>query len=444
MASAIKSLKIESLESRVLLSGVDLPSVNSAAETIKDSAVTSTGGSIDIKVAYSSEGGLVLNVFGDQHADVTVDLGQLPDNISMIRLFSLDSVKFVGEHGVDQLYLQDIKLVDAGRLTVSDRGGMVSIGVDHIKIDEAPKDILIEGPGGAFAGGKTLLEVGHFSSAAGATIEVRVETLGLATTSHVVALTPLSRPFDGTVLLNFQPDEAPTSNSTGGEISVVTGGDFAKYFFATQEERRDFELSALFTRQRIRVDLAPVTSLLNDPMFQAALDEALGSRRAQTDLHFLAQNGASHLRMLIPANDHPAEASRGQGDEAHRTDSVQLHFAFGRAATADSAGHSAGAESDVLAVAALKLATLELAAINDAGRLGEAVSESLHSAVDSLREPISQLVSGLRDQLATFGAIASARVTEQLKADHQAPLLLGARAGRPPTDNDREVLVLSV
>ena len=125
------TLQFEFLESRVLLSGVDTPSDLSAA-------IQTTDSHINVNLDVS---GTVLKISGPDHGSLSLDLGQLPASIVDLQISSFDSVTLVGEHDVSRLVVSDIRLVDAGRISISDALG--AFGVEQIRIDQAPLTVVL-------------------------------------------------------------------------------------------------------------------------------------------------------------------------------------------------------------------------------------------------------------------------------------------------------------
>ncbi|MEO5959874.1 MAG: hypothetical protein ABIZ49_01700, partial [Opitutaceae bacterium] len=182
-----KRLKLEPLESRVMLSATDDVASAVSAETILDTAIHSNGLAIDVRLTALDR---MVIIHGPGHGNVTIDLSQLPATTRSLQISSFDSVILIGEHSVDNLVLKNIDQVDAGRISIGTsisegngfQTGLYAFDVERIKLETAPALVVLQGADGRI-GGRTLLEAGQFTE--GGSIWSSLDSLGLSTTSSV-------------------------------------------------------------------------------------------------------------------------------------------------------------------------------------------------------------------------------------------------------------------
>ena len=424
-----EKLRIEFLESRVLLSAVGPAESEATSQSILDTAVRSDSGSVDVELLPFGE---VLIITGPGSGNLSLDLDLLPTAVVNLQISSFSSVELTGAHAVNSLTLSDIAFIDAGRISIGGDVGLTARNVEHIKIDTAPALIVLQGHGEwGSVGEKTLLEVGQFSSPADAFILAWVKNLGLATPSHVESLPQIVSYPSQSILLNFQPD-SPIRVTTEGTVVVVKGGDFARYFLASTSERASLEQSLLIARQTAETDFVPLSGLLGNAFLQAALGELLeGEATASRPLTLsdveLAQigqvefpgPGETNNTFIALEPDAPAPSATGI---------ALLSPVPDMGPDSEDAGSSTRlAQFGISAPAPLEFTFDDLRASQGPEDVDIAM---LRPSVPEPTEGFGQLLLDLRPQLTTFGDLLNVRVSNHFRFDHQLALLAEARPGR--------------
>jgi len=422
---------VESLESRVLLAASDIPDHGTALALV-EAAIVDNGAAIAVELLPYNE---VLRITGTGDGNISINLSHLPASVVNLQISSFESVTLTGEATLRDLVLIDVTFADAGNVAL-DR--LFTYEVGHLRIETAPDVVMLQGPGNGTVGGPILLEAGRFSSSPQAVIFAMVESLGLATTSHVESLPPISGLVTQSILLNFQPDQ-PITTSHQGTVSVIRGGEFVRYFLSSPDERTSLEQSLLIARQSARVDLVPLSDLLNNPALQSALSTGpeTGFGLARIAEGPMLDNGLSGSRfgaesellqaatLLLDAagDESPEPSAAGVASDFFLTESdirsasIPEHVAtFAENSAAEAIVEEAGFE--IIEPSQLMLL--------DADDLAGAAA----LALARLGEPLAQMVFDFQGRFATFGDMAAARLSDNLRSDTRPALLVDARPTR--------------
>jgi hypothetical protein len=433
-------LQLEPLESRVMLSAVDQPSMSLSADVIVDTAIQAGGVDIDVHLASSDR---MLIVQGPGNGNITIDLSALPENIRSLQISSFDSVTLSGEHTVDNLVLKNIHQVDAGHISFgTDLGGFqlglwVS-GVDRVHIDTLPAFVMLEGAQKSI-GGKTLLEVGSFVD--GAVVYSTLDSLGIASANPAGTLNFWSGNIRQTVLLNFQPENL--ANKLGfpdEQLVVVKTNDFARYFFASSTEQASLEQSHLVVRQAAITNPISLASLLNNSVIQAAFGGFVDSAASLADArNRIIDVDSSHA--LTPSDLLASQSESFGGNRATDAGASSGNLPAtvsdqAESPTAHTLAGAAGATSD--APAGWDAPTVA----KPADHSDDALAASILAALTRLADPFARTMSDLQGTLTTYADLAASHVSDQVRTDRQPALLVNARTARQT--EDKEILVISV
>lgn len=416
-----------------MLAAADLAAADSAAVNAVDAALSFGSAQVEVELLPYNE---VLRITGNGSGNLTIDLSQLPDSIVNLQISSFQSVTLIGEQKVNSLTLTSIKKVDAGRISIGST--LAAYNVEHVRIDQAPNTILLQGAHGfGSVGEKTLLEVGKFSSSPTAFIFAWVQNLGLATTSHVENLPQIASFPTQTLLMNFQP-EKPVSVSTQGPVQVITGGDFTKYFLATPTERAALEQSHVVARLSINANVVTLASLLNNPAMRAVLSEWSEGNAAANAFRGIRvpEFGGFDSRTLTNVVNAADSIARG-GDASgfFGSASAPVVSAADRA-VAVSVSDSSSRENEFAARADWQTGVDGQLRFDNIDAEADAASRSGESPVAAF----DRMITGLREQLTTFGERITQEVSDHFRSDRQLALLGEARGSRPREDAEFDVL----
>ena len=431
-----KNLQIEFLESRVMLSGVDGVSANPTIDVNLSNAVQSNGVSLDVDLSALDS---IFAVHGHGQGNITIDLSQLPASVVNLQISSFESVTLVGTHSLNYLLVKDIDRLDAGKVSVAN--GLFAYGVKQIRIDTAPAFILLQ----SSANGdvyRTLLEFSSFAQ--DGVIYSGLQNLGLSTTAAVGELNIISAasPKQG-IMLNFQPAHLNISGIDSPSQVNVIKGDFTRYFLASPSERANLEQSLLVARQSAVTNLVPLATLLSKAAVQTAMGELadnpagaqlrgriLPDAAAETGLN----TGMHRLEGDAGANSEGSEARPHLAPlGAPLTLPLSGPETFG--ARNSEASPPAGVETMLPATMSWTPVQTEREQAHDGPM--DAVALSLMR----LSEPFAQMVFDLRHRFASFGDLAAARLSEQMRVDRQAPLLADTQPTRQRGNDVRIVRI---
>lgn len=429
-------LQIEFLESRVMLAGGDDASRVAALASV-ETAVLHGGDYVDVELMEYER---VLKITGSGQGNVTIDLSELPDSVVNLQISSFTTVTLIGEHKVDYLMLTDIQKVDAGRISIGQ--SLWAYGVEHVRIDTTPALVFLQGSSGyGSVGDKTLLEVNRFSSDPQASILAWVENFGLATSSHVESLPKIGTFASGSVLLNFQPAQQPEV-AEDVTLTLVQGVDFNRYFFASPSERTAFDKSHVVTRD-LAVTHVALSTLLNNPAIRAALAEFSegGQESAAPPIRLLDAEfsgdrpGTTTLR--VDFHDFATETSAA--DSRLREQQAVLfpieNFRTDAAFAVDAPGDDTSPTPEFESRMALDGAQMRFQSIDESA---EADSRNAHTPQDAF----DRMITGIREQLTTFGEMMTDELNEHLRSDGQMALLADTRLSR--TRAVQDFLVINV
>jgi hypothetical protein len=433
--------QLELLESRVMLSAADNP----ASLTPPDWATVVYGDATATVELLPY--GHVLTITGGGHGSITVDLSGLPASVINLQISSFDSVTLTGDATLRDLVISDVKYADAGNASLE---RLFTYGVQHVRIDEAPTDVFLAGAkdanGLATLGDKTLFETNHFSPERSAFIFAFVQNLGLATGSHVETLPiVVSGSPTQSIMMNFQPDNTPKVIGVASQATIIQGNDFARYFLASPTERKTLEQSHLFVTQQAVIERLSPAALVNNSRLQAAIGEAFdGGSAAKSSLRpGTPDSGRPELGVnLIAATNLAVNNSQ---DSAVRTSAPADLPLVGTFASQHALPDDATAAEIAASVAApidISAGTVSVS-VDATYQSDVAALSALSLALARLAEPFVQTVSDLQGRLATFGEIASAQVTNQLRTDGRPALLADTRVARQQRQ-EQEVLVVRI
>lgn len=431
------NLQLEMLESRVML----------AASDGFDPGATAGGQELGIesnaRIAIELfPYGEHLTITGEGQGNLTVNLDLLPDSVDRLVIGSFDSVTLLGAASITVLSISDVEKVDAGAITVE---SLYTFDVEHVRIENAPANILLQGARDASGlptlGERTLLEVDRFSSSPLAYIFAAVKNLGIATSSTVIDLPDIS--VASSILLNFEPSNAPRVQEDV-EVSVIRGGDFKAYFFGSAEDRAQIEQSPAVTRSLADVERVPLAALLQNPNLRAALIAGLDGAAAQV-----------HTRPLYEGSVDSATFALDTSVEPQTSLALDLSQSTSRVvASNDTSWLLITADNVNMVIADMPADSVENRAVGMAGPddastgsvVNTAPSETELTAISTLlarlSEPFVQTVFNLQGHFASFGAIASAQVTDQMRSDNRPVLLADARPARQREAD--ETIIVSV
>lgn len=138
MRSAKKSLSLEILEARALFAGIALPTPEF---DLVVQAIDATG-HIDASFDPKIPNRLVLH--GSADIDLTINFDKLPATVTSIDLSNFDSVRFEGKDVLYNLYVTDVRALEAPRIDVWG-GGIIASNVDRISLNSVHGDLLLAG-----------------------------------------------------------------------------------------------------------------------------------------------------------------------------------------------------------------------------------------------------------------------------------------------------------
>ncbi len=396
------------------------------------------GQSVEIELLPFNQ---VLRITGPGSGNVVIDLDRLPASVVNLQISSFTNVTLTGDHKVNSLLLSEIGRVDAGRISIGST--LWANNVEHIKIDSAPDIVWLQGSrdesGMLTLGKRTLLDVGTFSSSPSAFIFAWVENLGLSATSPVETAPSITSYGTQQILLNFQPD-TPLKVNTTGPVNVIAGGDFARYFFSTHNERAALEETPFVARLLAVVERVSMATLLSNPMLKAAITGATDSSQFRSHVRPLADTAwiNSSLGMAAALSAQGAYATmEPRGDKllgATGLNGALASDAIAPPVVVQQVSDLMGATRD------LSADSFQFTSLPDSRTAEAEVEFSLALALAGLSEPFVQTVMGLQGRTASFGDLASARVTEHLRTDSRPALLADTRTHRQRESDDMVVL----
>lgn len=420
-------LKLESLESRMMLAAG--PEVNDAATlSAVESSVQSSDAYVDVQLLPF---GRFLKVSGPGYGNVTINLDLLPGSVDFLQITSFQSVTLIGQHELINLMFQNVRSVEAGQVVVTDQ--LQLMGVEHIRIDQTPIFVDIMGAGGyGTESPRTLLEVNRFSSDPTAVINALVDSLGLAAKEPVNSVLQVYT--SGSVLMNFEPGNGIRTNSES--VRILQSPDYHRYFFASPSERATLEQSPTILLQAARTTPLSLAGLLGNPFIRAMLTETVDAG-AQARARFIEADVSERLTARPPS---------ALTTETAVTDSANEPLVFGEpidfapirsqaVLSAEPTGRdSEPTLADVLAMAdATQL------------RFDFAETDGQHDSSDYAERAalaFDRVITGLRDQLTTFGEMISSEFEDHLRSDRQLALLAEARPARERGTQDFQVVSL--
>jgi hypothetical protein len=434
--------KLEILESRVLLSAVDTPTVNDAVPADWQTAIQGAGADVSIELLPYNQ---VLRITGSGHGNLTVDLSRLPASVVNLQISSFDSVTLTGQHDVDSLTVSAVQKVDAGRISISSTLWLND--VNQLKVDVAPMFIWVQGArtgDQVTVGEKTLLEVGSFSSEANATIFGFVKNLGLEVTSRSGTIPTVIGGGLESIFLNFTPAQTLRGSGVPSEATVIKG-DFARYFLASPSERVALEQSALITRQAALIDRVPLGALLNaNPKLVATLGDGFDAGVARATLRPVGDRLIDTSRLepgvIARASFRPVETA----PETNHVNASELHLDT----IAGSDQSMVNKDAALIAASRAPATVAPSVAIDDhnfrlqaaSTAASEAVIGALSVALARLQDPFVQTMTALQGRSATFAELAAAQVTGHMSVESRPALLVDGRGSRQ--ERDRQALVV--
>jgi hypothetical protein len=420
-------LKLESLESRMMLAATLGPEMNDAATVAAaESSVQDADAHVDVQLLPY---GRFMKVSGPGYGNVTIDLDLLPGTVDFLQITSFHSVTLIGEHELTNLMFQNVRFVEAGQVAVSDQ--LQLMGVEHIRIDETPIFVDIMGAGGyGTEAPRTLLEVDRFSSDPTAVINALVDSLGLAAKEPVNSVLQIYT--SGSVLMNFEPANGIRTNSDS--VRILQSPDYHLYFFASASERATLEQSPTILLQAARTAPLSLAGLLGNPFIRAMMTET-GDAGAQVRARLVDADMSERLAARQP----PALATEAAATESARDALVfgeRIEFTSPRSHSLPAA-EAAGRDSEptlaeVLAMAETTQLRFDFAETENQSD-GPDYSERAALAFD-------RVITGLRDQLTTFGEMISSEFENHLRSDRQLALLGEARPARERSGQDIHVV----
>jgi len=138
MRSAKKSLSLEILEARALFAGIALPTPEF---DLVVQAIDATG-HIDASFDPKIPNRLVLH--GSADIDLTINFDKLPATVTSIDLSNFDNVRFEGKDVLYNLYITDVRALEAPRIDVWG-GGIIASNVDKLSLNSVHGDLLLAG-----------------------------------------------------------------------------------------------------------------------------------------------------------------------------------------------------------------------------------------------------------------------------------------------------------
>lgn len=423
-------LQVEPLESRVMLAVGDSPA-NLGLDTNWQTAIQGENVSVEL-AAYSQLDNYFLKITGNGHGQLSVDLSQLPASVVNLQISSFDSVILTGEHTVDNLVLRDIGRVDAGQITIN--SSLAGYNVEHVKIDEAPKEIVFRPEMLGELGGKTLLEAERI--APGGFILSFLDNLGVKSVAPIQQLSIVSGNTEQNIFLSSQPSGLVTN----ARISIVSG-DFDRYFFSTPPEQAALEKTPLVTRVLAVADYVSFASLLSNPALRATLGETLEANTSRTHVRPLTESAleASRLELGAATSLRP-ELLMNPSDSASNVAPVEQSNAWLEAPVGGVAvmpvEHT---EAHVTSPAFAADGDIRLTPVSTLPSTGTGLT-ILSLALARLSEPFVQTVLNLQTNSASFGEIVTAQVSSQLQADNRPALLVDTRGTKSREEQDLVVV----
>ncbi len=138
MRPAKKSLSLEVLEARALFAGLALPipEFDLVAQAIDASGPINA--SFDPKIPNR----LVLH--GSANIDLTINFDKLPATVTSIDISAFDSVHFEGKDVLYNLYVTDVRALEAPQIDIWG-GGLIASNVDKVSLNSVHGDLLLAG-----------------------------------------------------------------------------------------------------------------------------------------------------------------------------------------------------------------------------------------------------------------------------------------------------------
>ncbi len=138
MRLAKKSFSLEVLEARALFAGAAL------AMPDFDFVIQALSASGPIEAFPDPKIANRLVVLGSSEVDLTIDFNKLPSTLTSIDIQHFDNVTFEGAHVLYNLYLKDVRAVDAPQIDVLG-GGLIAEDVEKLTINSVHGDLLMAG-----------------------------------------------------------------------------------------------------------------------------------------------------------------------------------------------------------------------------------------------------------------------------------------------------------
>ncbi|MBP7141033.1 MAG: hypothetical protein KBA71_03935 [Opitutaceae bacterium] len=138
MRPAKKSLSLEVLEARALFAGLALPipEFDLVVQAIDAS------GPIDASFDPKIPNRLVLH--GSANVDLTINFDKLPATVTSIDISDFDSVRFEGKDVLYNLYVTDVRALEAPQIDIWG-GGFIASNVDKFSLNSVHGDLLLAG-----------------------------------------------------------------------------------------------------------------------------------------------------------------------------------------------------------------------------------------------------------------------------------------------------------
>jgi len=197
-ASASRKMRLEPLEARTLLAGLD------ADFLLAKSAVTGVG---DFLVEFNPRfGNQQLVLTGQPGADLVIDFDLLPAFINVVTISNFDQVEFKGTDTLQRLIATEINSLSAPGITLST--GLFSTDVTSISL--------------AHAGNLAVLTTLATASLSGTVVISDLETLSLASTTPDVFVISLNS--DQVVKFTYEPAQISVVGLTDASKQILLPG----------------------------------------------------------------------------------------------------------------------------------------------------------------------------------------------------------------------------
>lgn len=138
MRPAKKLLSLEVLEARALFAGTALATPE--FDLVEQALSASSSINVSIPEAYPNR----LVLVGASHVNLSIDFDKLPSTITSIDITGFDSVKFEGKDVLFNLYVKDVRALEAPQIDIWS-GGLITENVEKLTLNSVHGDLLMAG-----------------------------------------------------------------------------------------------------------------------------------------------------------------------------------------------------------------------------------------------------------------------------------------------------------